>query len=98
MKKVSDGAIPTALSEGLKRSPSKGVDECRFHLLSGVERGICKNLVYVGSMCLADIFGEPLPSMFIKLGQMRLVLRIDNMHSVPRKHNDVGNQMSEGSM
>src|SRR5687767_13888929 len=66
-----------------------------MHFGGLVQRRVCEHLMDVGTVCLANVVSETMPALLVKLGEVRLVLRIDHLDELAAEHDDVGHEMTE---
>lgn len=94
VQEVRDGAIAPTACEGLVGGSSQGVNERGVNLVGGVQGRVREHLVNVRAVRLARIVREALPSVLVELGEVGLVLRVDDVNRVAREDDDVGNEVA----
>jgi hypothetical protein len=98
VEKRCPGYIPSSGVKGIVRRWAKRVYERGRDILRIEERCIGQHLVDIGSVRLPRIIGEAVPSAFIDLSKMSLVLGVDDSKCSPTTHNHIWNKVTERSV
>lgn len=86
---VRDGHVVAAGVEVLPGRLSKRIREGCAHLFSVEQARVRKNLVQVRTMSGALLLDEIPPANLVQLREVRLVLRVDDVHGAALLHDDV---------